>query len=176
MSLFIELLRFLSLEPWRRILHSAPCCWRTNALHHTDWPTPSPNHREGQTGTTPRQNTHLQNNFKFCFKEQKRIKMSEDESKTSPKHLNKSEITFLKPTIWIYISLPFCRHDGCSYHSHTDTDTCWSTHSNILDEWIILKNTGCSGKHPASSSVIPVTVWLVWIKSYDHTSTLQLHA
>lgn len=69
-------------------------------------PSTSPNHREGQTGTTPRQNTHLQNNFKFCFKEHKRIKMSEDKSKTSPKHLNKSEITFLKPTIHLTSFLP----------------------------------------------------------------------
>lgn len=55
--------------------HPAP-----HRLTYTE-PSTSPNHREGQTGTTPRQNTHLQNNFKFCFKEHKRIKCL----KTSPK-------------------------------------------------------------------------------------------
>lgn len=93
MSLFIEPLRFLSLKPRRRILHSTPCCWRTTALHHTDlhWAFHQSEPSWSQTGTTPRQNTHLQNNFKFCLKEQKRIKTCEDKSKTIPKHLNKSE-------------------------------------------------------------------------------------
>lgn len=175
MSLFIEPLRFLSLKPRRRILHSTPCCWRTTALHHTDlhWAFHQSEPSWSQTGTTPRQNTHLQNNFKFCLKEQKRIKTCEDKSKTIPKHLNKSEnndldlhlTSFLPP--W-YLAAVFILTQT-EIPADQRTVTYWMTGE-------ILKNRGCSGKHPASSSVIPVTVWLVWIKSYDHTYTLQLHA